>query len=238
MSDVLDVLSDPNIAFLLLVIGGLGLATELIHPNVLTGILGAFALLLAVIGLGSLPLNWPGLILLIAGFVLFVLETQIVSHGLLGLAGTICVAIGALSLYRQPSVGDTLVRVDPLVIGSTSGLLLLVALGLGVVAARTRRLPAPVGQLGAPVPVGTPGVVVAPLGSAGLRAARWRALERADARRQPPAAGHARAPGAVRRAHRHRGPDRPSRHAARGVVGAARPIQPDPSAAVTAADRS
>ena len=95
-------LSDPNLAFLLFVLGVLGLATELIHPNLVTGILGAFALLLSFVGFGSLPLNFAGVLLLIFGFVLFVLETQIVSHGLLTVGGLVCVALGASMLYTAP----------------------------------------------------------------------------------------------------------------------------------------
>ena len=84
----LHLLSDPNIAFILFVVGALLLATELVSTNLVTGILGALALVLAFIGFGSLPLNVVGLLLLAFGFVLFVLETQIVSHGLLTVAGS------------------------------------------------------------------------------------------------------------------------------------------------------
>ncbi len=179
MSHVMTILTDPNVAFLLLVIGGLGLATELVHPNLLTGILGAAALILAFVGLMGLPVNWLGLVLLAAGFVLFVLETQIVSHGLLALGGVICVFLGASSLYNAPSSPSTgPVRIDPVVLLVTTAGLGLAMLGLSVVAARSRRMKAPKGQLGAPIPVGTPGVVQAPLtplGSVQLAGETWSA---------------------------------------------------------------
>jgi membrane-bound serine protease (ClpP class) len=179
VSDVTTILTDPNVAFLLLVIGGLGLATELVHPNLLTGILGAAALLLAFVGLMGLPVNWLGLVLLATGFVLFLLETQIVSHGLLALGGVICVFLGASSLYNAPSSPSAEpVRIDPVVLLVTTAGMGLATLGLSVVAARSRRIKAPRGQLGAPIPVGTPGVVQAPLtplGSVQLAGETWSA---------------------------------------------------------------
>ena len=99
---IVHLLSDPNLAFLLFILGVLGLATELIHPNLITGVLGAFALLLSFVGFGSLPLNIAGVLLLVFGFVLFVLETQIVSHGLLTVGGLVCIALGASMLYTAP----------------------------------------------------------------------------------------------------------------------------------------
>jgi membrane-bound serine protease (ClpP class) len=98
LQGLLHLLSDPNIAFVLFTIGLYGLIFELQNPNFVTGILGALALILAFIGFGSLPLNLAGLLLIAFGIVLFALETQIVSHGLLALGGIICFALGA-----QPS---------------------------------------------------------------------------------------------------------------------------------------
>ena len=74
---LLHLLSDPNIAFVLFTIGVYGLIFELQNPNFVTGILGALAIILAFIGFGSLPLNVAGLLLIVLGVVLFVLETQV-----------------------------------------------------------------------------------------------------------------------------------------------------------------
>src|SRR5829696_10083774 len=90
----LHLLSDPNIAFVLFTIGLYGLIFELQNPNFVTGILGALALILAFIGFGSLPLNLAGLILIGLGVLLFILEAQVVSHGLLAVGGIICFALG------------------------------------------------------------------------------------------------------------------------------------------------
>ena len=71
---LLHLLNDPNIAFVLFIIGGLGLVGELFHPNFFTGTVGAIALVLAFIGFGSLPLNVAGLILIALAIGLFVAE--------------------------------------------------------------------------------------------------------------------------------------------------------------------
>jgi membrane-bound serine protease (ClpP class) len=179
VSDLMTTLSDPNVAFLLLMIGLLGIAVEFVHPNLLTGLLGAAALILSFIGFMSLPVNWLGLVILAFGFLLLVLETQITSHGLLALGGIAAVAIGATLLYNEPTApGAEPVHVSPVVLVVTIGGLVIAILGLSFVAARTRRMRAPSGQLGAPVPVGTPGVVqapLAPLGSVQLSGETWSA---------------------------------------------------------------
>ena len=99
---ILHLLSDPNIAFILLTIGFYGLIFELMSPNFVTGILGAIALILAFIGFGSLPLNVAGVLLIGLAIVLFVLEFTVVSHGLLFVGGLICFVLGAFALYTAP----------------------------------------------------------------------------------------------------------------------------------------
>src|SRR3954454_572601 len=84
---IIHLLSDPNIAFILLTLGFYGLLFELQSPNFVTGTLGAIALILAFIGFGSLPLNIAGLILIGLAVLLFILETTVTSHGLLTVGG-------------------------------------------------------------------------------------------------------------------------------------------------------
>src|SRR6185503_7219433 len=92
----------PNIAFLLFSLGSAGLLAELYAPNFVTGILGALALLLRLMGLGTLPLNVGGFLLLIFGLVLFGLKATVTSHGLLGFGNVICFALGASALFTAP----------------------------------------------------------------------------------------------------------------------------------------
>jgi membrane-bound serine protease (ClpP class) len=164
----LHLLSDPNVAFILFVAGALLLATELVSTNLVTGVLGALALVLAFIGFGSLPLNVVGLLLVALGFVLFILESQIVSHGLLTVAGLVCVVLGASVLYTGPvSPSDPVVQVAPAILVTTACTLGLLMGLITIVAIRTRRMRGPAGQMGDRVPQGTEGVVQAPLAPTG-----------------------------------------------------------------------
>jgi membrane-bound serine protease (ClpP class) len=188
VTDLMAILTNPDVAFLLLMIGCLGLAVELVHPNLLSGILGAVALVLAFIGFLSLPVNWIGFAILTFGLLLLVLETQVTSHGLLGLFGLIAVAVGTLSLYNAPRLpGGVPVQVSPAVMIVAVGGLTLAIVGLSVVAARTRSMKAPKGQLGTPVAPGTPGVVqgpFTPVGTVQLAGETWSART-ADERMLP-----------------------------------------------------
>jgi len=159
-------LSDPTIAFLLLSLGSAGLLAELWSPNFVTGIIGGLALLLAFIGLGALPLNVGGLLLVIFGMVLFGLELTVTSHGLLGVGGLVCFALGASALFSGP--GDPfepVVRVAPPVIATavtTAAILLALVVWAAI---RTRSMTSPFGVVGTArgVAAGTTGIVRAPL---------------------------------------------------------------------------
>jgi membrane-bound serine protease (ClpP class) len=122
LQSFLHLLSDPNIAFILITIGFYGLLYEVISPNFVTGILGAIAIILAFIGFGSLPLNVAGLLLIALGVVMFVLEFHVVSHGLLTVAGVVCFALGASALYTEPGTPTAPdIQVDPRLIFVLTG---------------------------------------------------------------------------------------------------------------------
>lgn len=95
-------LFDPNIAFILFMLGFYGLLLELVHPNLVSGVVGGLALILAFIGFGSLPVNVAGLLLVGLAIVLFILELTVTSHGLLTIAGIVCFVLGASALYTAP----------------------------------------------------------------------------------------------------------------------------------------
>lgn len=172
-------LSDPNIAFLLLSIGSAGMLAEVWSPNFVTGIIGALAIILAFIGLGALPLNVGGLILIVFGMVLFGLELTVTSHGLLGFGGVVSLALGASALFSTP--GDPfqpLARVAlPVVVTVTTTatvILLLIVWG----AIRSRSVVATPGTSGAPLVIGSLGSVrrpLEPLGSVYIAGEEWTA---------------------------------------------------------------
>jgi membrane-bound serine protease (ClpP class) len=98
---ILKHIADPNIAFILMLVGLAGLYFELAHPGaVLPGVVGALSLLLALYAFQTLPVNYTGLLLLFLGFVFFVLEIYVVSYGMLSLAGVISLVLGSMMLFR------------------------------------------------------------------------------------------------------------------------------------------
>lgn len=179
--EFLHLLSDPNISFILFTIGFYGILFELQSPNFVTGILGALAIVLAFIGFGSLPLNVGGLLLILLAMVLIGLELTVTSHGLLGVGGLVCFALGASALFTQP--GDPfepLASVGAPVIVTTTvtgGVFLLLIVWAAV---RSRDMASPAGVVGssATVPVGVAGVVrrsIEPVGSIYLAGEEWSA---------------------------------------------------------------
>lgn len=98
---ILKHIADPNIAFILMMIGLAGLYFELAHPGVvLPGVVGAICLLLALFAFQTLPLNFIGLLLIILAFIFFILEIYLTSYGLLTLAGVSSLFFGATMLFR------------------------------------------------------------------------------------------------------------------------------------------
>ena len=175
---ILHLLADPNIAFILFTLGGLALVFELHNPNLLTGVLGAVAIVLAFVGFASLPLNVVGLLLVGIGIVLFALEPSIPSHGLLTLGGAIAFVLGASALYSQPNPLQPVVGVAlPLLVVATAT---SAAFGLliATMAVRTRQMIGPASSPRASVAVGTAGEVrnpLAPLGSVYAAGEEWSA---------------------------------------------------------------
>jgi membrane-bound serine protease (ClpP class) len=95
----LNLITDPNIAYVLLMLGMLGLFFELANPGVIVpGIIGGISLILAFFAFQSLPLNYAGLFLILFGIVLLVAEIKVVSHGVLTIGGVIAIVLGSVML--------------------------------------------------------------------------------------------------------------------------------------------
>jgi membrane-bound serine protease (ClpP class) len=102
----LNVITDPNVAYILMMLGMLGLFFELSNPGVvLPGVIGGISLILAFFAFQSLPINYAGLLLILFGIVLLVAEIKIVSHGVLAIGGIVSMALGSLMLFDAPEVG-------------------------------------------------------------------------------------------------------------------------------------
>lgn len=102
IQSILHGLDDPNIAFILLVIGILCIVVEFFHPTLVMGLIGAFSLVLSFYGSGSLPLNVLGVALVVLGIAMFVLEPNVPSHGLLVIGGLVSFVVGAVAFYGSP----------------------------------------------------------------------------------------------------------------------------------------
>jgi membrane-bound serine protease (ClpP class) len=100
---ILAFLMDPDIAFILLAIGALGLYTEFNHPGaVWPGTVGVVFILLAIFALHLLPIRFAAVVLIFASFVLFALEAKFTTHGVLAIGGITMLVIGALLLVDSP----------------------------------------------------------------------------------------------------------------------------------------
>jgi membrane-bound serine protease (ClpP class) len=180
----LHILSDPNISFLLFTFGFYGLLFELYSPNFVTGILGAFGIILAFVGFGSLPLNVAGLLLIALAVFLFWLEHSVVSHGLLTIGGIAALILGASALYSAPNTPaapavSVDVRVIALIAVATAAYMAFILL----VIVRSRMVAARLGPraAGAIVPVGSIGQVrgeLHPLGVVYAAGEDWTARTR------------------------------------------------------------
>jgi len=100
---ILDFLLDPNIAFLVLAVGALALYAEFNHPGaIVPGVVGVVFILLALFALNLLPTRYASFTLIMAAFVLFVLEAKFATHGILGLGGIVLLTLGGLLLVDGP----------------------------------------------------------------------------------------------------------------------------------------
>jgi membrane-bound serine protease (ClpP class) len=131
IEEFLLLLTDPNIAFLLLAIGVQSVLIEISSPGGwVAGFIGVVCLTLAVYGMGVLPVNWFGIIFLLMAFVLFILDIKAPTHGALTTAGVASFIIGALVLFNSPGVPQFQRVSVPLVVatGFAIGLLFMVIL--------------------------------------------------------------------------------------------------------------
>jgi len=138
---ILDIISDPNIAYILFLLGMYGMIFELYNPgSILPGIVGVIALILALYSMHTLPINYAGLALIIFAVILFLLEIKIVSHGLLAIGGVISLLLGSMMLIKANSSLEMVKISRGVIIGATvaSALFFLFVVGFGIRAQRRK----------------------------------------------------------------------------------------------------
>ena len=171
---LLALITDPNIAYILMMVGTLGIFFELSNPgSVLPGVIGGISLILAFFAFQSLPINWAGVLLILFGLVLLVVEIKVASHGVLTVGGIVAMLLGSIMLYDVPESG---LRVSWFVIiptvGTTAGLV-LVAVSAGLWALYRPPTTGAAGMIGQTCLVRTP---LDPEGQVQVDGELWRAV--------------------------------------------------------------
>jgi membrane-bound serine protease (ClpP class) len=151
---LLSTLAHPNIAYLLLSLGMLGLTIELWNPgSVLPGVAGGLCLLLAFFTFQVLPINSAGMLLILFGIALLILEVKVTSHGVLSVGGIVSLFFGSMMLMdsKAPELQISLSVILPVVLALSAILILLVR--LGIASQQRRPTTGDAGMLGEPARV-------------------------------------------------------------------------------------
>lgn len=169
VEQIIQAITDPNIAYILLSIGTIGIIAELYNPGgAVPGVVGITCLVLAFVGLGSLPVNAAGVALLLLGVGLFVGDLAVAGLGALSLAGLLAFVLGSMLLYQPfgaPSPTMPRMALSPWVIA------LVVGLGVAFFLVVARALARVVGRpeaTGAPALIGRRALVTHPLDPTGV----------------------------------------------------------------------
>ena len=135
---MLDIISNPNVAYILMMVGIVGLYFELSNPGlILPGVIGAISLILALYAMQTLPINYAGLLLILLGAILFIAEISIMSYGLLSVSGVISIFLGSTMLIDSE---DPAMQISRAILYPTLGLTIVLSIGIIVLATRTRNL--------------------------------------------------------------------------------------------------
>jgi membrane-bound serine protease (ClpP class) len=136
---LLDFISNPDVAYILLMLGLFGLYFELFNPGaILPGVVGVIGLVLAFYAMNTLPVNYAGLILIVFALILFLLEVKVVSHGLLAISGIVSLLLGSIMLFKSSSSLD-MVKISIgilLTVTAISSIFFLYVIGMGLKAQR------------------------------------------------------------------------------------------------------
>jgi membrane-bound serine protease (ClpP class) len=172
--NILDTISNPNIAYILMMIGLVGLYFELSNPGlILPGILGGICLILALYAMQTLPINYAGLLLILLGGILFIAELNTPTMGLLSAGGVVCLSLGSLMLM---DTDDPAMQISRGVLYPTLATAILISVGTLYLAGKSAKLKSISGAEGL---VGQTGVVTQaldPEGSVQVHGEMWNAV--------------------------------------------------------------
>jgi len=142
---ILKIISDPNIAYILMMIGLAGLYFELSHPGtIFPGVIGGISLILAFFSFQTLPVNYAGVVLILLAIIFFIAEVKVASYGILSIGGLIALTLGSLMLFENMRVSLKLMMPTIVLVG---GFFVVVA-GLAFRTLRTKPVSGVDGMLG------------------------------------------------------------------------------------------
>jgi len=170
---ILSFLMDPNIAFLILMIGLAAIYAEFNHPGaIVPGVVGLIFVVLAVFALNLLPIRFAGVALILTSFILFALEAKFATHGALGLGGTAVMILGALLLVDGPIPQMRIRPVTAVAVSISFGLLTIFLLNIAL---RARRGKVVTGEKGLIGELGTAQTPLRPEGKVFVHGEIWNA---------------------------------------------------------------
>ena len=148
---LLNTISDPNIAYILMLLGFYGLLFEIYNPGaIFPGVVGAISIILAFYAMNALPVNYAGVALIVVAIILFLLEIKVVSHGLLAIGGVIALFMGSLMLIKEDNFTGILNISKSVIITATiiTALFFLFVIGIGLKAQKGKQITGLSGLIG------------------------------------------------------------------------------------------
>jgi len=174
---LMSTIADPNIGFILLILGALGIYVEFSSPGLIfPGVAGGILVLLGLSSLSILPINWVGVALLLLAVALFILEAKFTSHGILGIGGTISMILGALLLVNGPPE----MRIHLVTALSVSIPFALITMFLVTIVIQARRNKVITGASGMIGEIGVSRTALEPEGQVLVRGEYWNAVASAN----------------------------------------------------------
>lgn len=135
---MLDIISNPNVAYVLMMIGVVGLYFEMSNPGLIfPGVIGVVSMVLSLYAMQTLPIDYAGLLLVLLGALFFIAEIGVMSYGLLSLAGVISMFLGSTMLIDSE---DPAMQISKDILYPTLGLAIVFSIGILIFATRTRNL--------------------------------------------------------------------------------------------------
>lgn len=175
---VLRALSDPNIAYMLMMLGFYGIFIEVMNPGLIfPGVFGAIALIVGLYSLQTLPIDYAGMLLILLGILFFVLEVKITSYGLLSVAGIASMTLGSLMLFKSP---EPYLRASLWMIASFVGMSAALFIGLAYLGLKSQWRPVTTGAQGLVGRLARTEVALTPRGTVFVHGEIWSARAATD----------------------------------------------------------